>query len=162
MIEALKKYAGSYRLGSIKPTEGREGPGWIGLIYMDGRLIGDAADFGNGGMTRIRIEKKEDMDALVAHAKTVNFANLQYEIEGMFLEELANYELSIKKLKARAKKCLMQSDETVLDRNGVAQSYSEWKCADTPENRKAILSRNPDIKFLNDELAQWEPVKAKK
>jgi len=162
MIEALKKFAGEFRLVNIRKTEGMEGAGWLGTIVMSGRVIGDAADYGNGGPCHIKIMRKEDEEALLAHAIAVNKTDFDFEREGMFLENLANYELSVKRLKAQAKKKLMQSDETKLDANGVAESYSTWKLLDTPENRAKVLARYPDVKFLNDELQTWEDLKVGK
>ncbi|WGS54458.1 hypothetical protein LFL96_25940 [Paraburkholderia sp. D15] len=161
MIEALKKFAGGFRIVQIRKTEGMEGSGWIGLVVLNGRVLGEAADYGNGGPCHIKFMRKEDNEALAAHAKTV-IKDFEFETDGMFLEFLANYELAVKRLKTTAKKKLMQSDETKLDSNGVAEAYSSWSLLDTPENRAKILARYPDTKFLNDELVTWEDLKVGK
>ncbi|PRD76170.1 hypothetical protein C6P74_24085 [Burkholderia multivorans] len=70
-----------------------------------------------------------------------------------------NYEIAIKNLKAKAKKKLLQAEESDLDENGVAKSYSSWNAPDSPELRAKILEKNPKTVFLNDELQQWEDIK---
>ncbi|WP_459190617.1 hypothetical protein [Ralstonia pseudosolanacearum] len=83
----------------------------------------------------------------------------QYATADCFLGDLVNYELAIKSLKTKAKKKLLQAEESNLDENGVAKSYSSWNAPDSPELRAKILEKNPKTVFLNDELQQWEDIK---
>ena len=48
MIEAIKKFAAGYRAVGIKNTTGIEGSGWIATIMKDGKVLGEAADYGDG------------------------------------------------------------------------------------------------------------------
>lgn len=161
MIEALKKYAGPFRMARIQPTMGKEGSGWLATVLMDGEVIGTAADYGDGGQVRIDIAERAALQALVAHAHSVNHAGLTMEIEHVFLGYLVNYEISVSSLKRKAKKKLLGVDNSELDENGVASSYTEFKVSDTPEFRAAVLRQRPAMKFLNDELAGWQEIKLK-
>ncbi|WP_175888118.1 hypothetical protein [Burkholderia contaminans] len=158
MIEAIKKFAADYRAISIKATTGHEGSGWIATIMKTGRVLGEAADYGDGGPVHIRFTNKVDEQALYAHGKAT-YPQFQYEQAGTFLGELVNYELAIKSLKTKAKKKLMKAEEGELDSNGVASSYTSWNAPDSPELRAKILAKEPNTVFLNDQLQQWEDIK---
>ncbi|MCW5156415.1 hypothetical protein [Burkholderia cenocepacia] len=158
MIEAIKKFASGYRAISIKATTGMEGSGWTATIMKDGRVLGEAADYGDGGPVHIRFTNREDEQALYAHGKET-YPQFPYEQAGTFLGELVNYELAIKSLRTKAKKKLMKAEEGELDSNGVAKSYCSWNAPDSPELRAKILAEEPNTVFLNDELQQWQEVK---
>ncbi len=157
MIEAIKKFAAGYRAIGIKKTTGIEGSGWIATIMKDGKVLGEAADYGDGAPVYIHFADQADEQALYDHAKAT-YPQFQYATADCFLGDLVNYELSIKSLKAKAKKKLMKAEEE-LDENGVAKSYSSWNAPDSPALRAKILEHFPDTVFLNDELHQWEDIK---
>lgn len=158
MIEAIKKFANGYRAVGIKNTSGIEGSGWIATILKDGRVLGEAADYGDGAAVYVQFTNEEDEQALYAHAKAT-YPQFQYATTDCFLCALVNYEIAIKNLKAKAKKKLLQAEESNLDDNGVAKSYSSWNGPDSPELRAKILAEEPNTVFLNDELQQWEDIK---
>ncbi|MBU9118412.1 hypothetical protein KTD15_06335 [Burkholderia multivorans] len=158
MIEAIKKFARGYRAVGIKATTGMEGSGWIATFMKDGRVLGEAADYGDGGPVNIRFTNKQDEVELRELAKTI-YTDFQYELAETFLGELVNYELAIKSLKTKAKKKLMKAEEGELDEHGVAKSYSSWNAPDSPELRAKILAKEPNTVFLNDQLASWEDIK---
>ncbi|HDR9764212.1 TPA: hypothetical protein ACK3Q6_002695 [Burkholderia cepacia] len=159
MIEAIKKFANGYRAVGIQATMGMEGHGFIATIMKDGRVIGQAKDYGDGGSTHLDFPLREDVDALLSYARSL-FPDYQYATDDMFFGALIDYELAIKKLRTAAKKKLMQADETKVDQHGVAESYVSWNMTDTPENRARILAQQPNTVFLNDELNDWEELKA--
>ncbi|WP_143279579.1 hypothetical protein [Burkholderia cenocepacia] len=161
MIEAIKKFANGYRATAIQKTMGHEGSGWTATIMKDGKVLGEAADYGDGGPVHIRFTNREDEQALTAYGKE-KYPDFQYELAGTFLGELVNYELAIKSLKTKAKKKLMKAEEGELDSNGVAKSYTSWNAPDSPELRAKILANEPNTVFLNDELAGWLEVKKPK
>lgn len=158
MIDALKAFLNGYRAAGIKETRGMEGLGFYATLVKDGKVLGEIYDFGDGGCVSMRLENRADEQALIAYSKE-KYPELQFEPEGSFLSALIDYELSIKKIKTQAAKYLLVSDESKVDEHGVATSYTYWKLPPTPENRAKILAKSPNIKFLNDELAQWETLK---
>lgn len=158
MIEAIKKFASGYRAIGIQKTMGMEGSGWTATIMKDGKVLGEASDYGDGGPVHIRFTNREDEQALYAHGKET-YPQFQYEQAGTFLGELVNYELAIKSLRTKAKKKLMKAEEGELDENGVAKSYTAWNAPDSPELRAKILAKEPNTVFLNDELQLLEEVK---
>ncbi|MCA8351463.1 hypothetical protein [Burkholderia cepacia] len=158
MIEAIKKFAAGYRAVGIKNTTGIEGSGWIATIMKDGKVLGEAADYGDGAAVYVHFTNHADEQALYDHAKAT-YPQFQYATADCFLGELVNYELAIKSLKTKAKKKLMKAEEGDLDENGVAKSYSSWNAPDSPSLRAKILEHFPETVFLNDELQQWEDIK---
>ena len=158
MIDAIKKFANGYRAIGIKATTGMEGSGWLATIMFNGRVLGDSADYGDGAPVYIRFKDGADEKALREYAKQC-LPTFQFELAETFLGYLVNYELAIKSLKSKAKKGLLVADESKVDENGVATSYSTWNLLDTPENRAKVLAKHPATKFLNDELEQWETIK---
>lgn len=154
MIEQLKKFTNGYRVKGIKNIEGREGLGWSGTIYRNGKKIGTGDDYADGGPSRLRIPDSEEREALLKWAKEL-LPECQYEVENMFIEELVNYELAIKRMKVIARKKLMKYETDKLDTNGIPTTFSTWNFPDSPEVRTKILERYPDTNFLNDELADW-------
>ena len=157
MIEAIKKFAAGYRAVGIKNTTGIEGSGWIATIMKDGKVLGEAADYGDGAAVYVHFTNHADEQALYDHAKAT-YPQFQYATADCFLGELVNYELAIKSLKTKAKKKLMKAEEGDLDENGVAKATARGmhlialpSCQD-PEHF-------PETVFLNDELQQWEDIK---
>ena len=158
MIEAIKKFSAGYRAVGIKNTTGIEGSGWIATIMKDGKVLGDAADYGDGAAVHVSFTNQEDEQALYDHAKAT-YPQFQYATADCFLGDLVNYELAIAKLKKQAKKKLMKAEEGELDENGVAKSYSSWNAPDSPELRANILAKYPETVLLNDELEGWADIK---
>lgn len=154
MIEAIKKFSGGYRAVGIRKTAGTEGVGFVCTVVKDGRVLGEAADYADGGCVNIRFNTREEEQALVAHCKA-RFPQYEYATMDMFFCALVDYEEALKKLKTKAKKALMVSDETKLDENGVAVSYATYSLAPTEENRAKVLAKFPNTKFLNDELEDF-------
>lgn len=161
MIEAIKKFMNGYRAVGIRNTEGMEGSGFVATVMKDGRVLGEVADYGDGGPVHINFTSKEEEEALLTFTKGL-FPDMKYETDGFFIGELVNYELAVKSLRTKAKKVLMVAEESKLDENGVAQSYSSWKLEPTAENRAKVLAKFPNTVFLNDELSQLEEVKKPK
>lgn len=159
MIDAIKAFLNGYRAVGIKETRGMEGHGFYATLCKDGKVLGEIADYADGGPLNLHLTNPDDEKALIAFAKE-KYPDIRYEPEGSFIAALIDYELSIKSLKTKAAKCLMVADETDLDEHGVAKSYSSWKLAPTAENRALVLAKHPNTKFLNDELDQWESLKA--
>jgi hypothetical protein len=155
MINEILQFANGYRMIGIKNITGREGSGWSATIIKDDMVIGEAADYGDGGPVNIKLNTKEQYAQLLEYAKTV-MIDCSCEISESFLSELVNYEFTIKSLKTKAKKKLLVVDETKLDEYGISNSYSAWNFPDTVENRKYVLNKEPNTKFLNDELNIWE------
>ena len=114
MIEAIKKFAAGYRAVGIKNTTGIEGSGWIATIMKDGKVLGEAADYGDGAAVYVHFTNHADEQALYDHAKAT-YPQFQYATADCFLGELVNYELAIKSLKTKAKKKLMKAEEGDLD-----------------------------------------------
>lgn len=158
MIDAIKAFLGGYRAAAIKETRGMEGHGFYATLFKDGKALGEIADYADGGPVNMHLTNRDDEKALIDFAKA-QYPDVQYEAEGSFIAALIDYELAIKKLQAKAKKALLVADETQLDEHGVATSYTTWNLPDTPENRAKVLAKHPATKFLNDELATWEPLK---
>ncbi len=158
MIEAIQKFARGYRAVGIQKTMGMEGSGWIATFMKDGRVLGEAADYGDGAPVHIRFTNHQDEVELRELAKTI-YTDFQYELAESFLGDLVNYELAIKDLKSKAKKKLMKVEEDKLDEHGVATSYSSWNAPDSPELRARILAKEPNTVFLNDQLKGWEDIK---
>lgn len=158
MIEAIKKFANGYRAVGIKKTTGIEGSGWIATVLKDGRVLGEAADHGDGAPVYVQFANREDEQALYNYAKAT-YPQFQYATADCFLGDLVNYELAIKSLKTKAKKKLLKAEEGELDSNGVAKSYCSWNAPDSPALRAKILADEPNTVFLNDELASWEDIK---
>lgn len=157
MIDAIKAFLGGYRAVGIKETRGMEGHGFYATLMKDGKVLGEIYDYADGGPVGNRLNK-EDEQALIAYAKE-KYPDMQYEPEGSFICALIDYELSIKRLKTKAAKCLMVADESDLDEHGVAKSYNSWKLEPHALNRALVRKSHPDVKFLNDELDQWETLK---
>ena len=158
MIDALKAFLNGYRAAGIKETRGTEGLGFYAMLVKDGKVLGEIYDYADGGATGMRLESREDEQALIAYSKE-KYPEIEIEPEGMFLGALIDYELSMKKLKTKAAKCLMVSDESQVDEHGVATSYTVYKLEPTTENKAKVLAKYPNTKFLNDELAGWESLK---
>ena len=158
MIEAISKFMNGYRAVGIRKTEGIEGYGFICTIMKNGRVLGEAADYGDGASMNLHFPRKEDETALYDFTKAL-YPEYQYEQASIFVGAMVDYELAIKNLKSKAKKALLVADETDLDEHGVAKRYSTWKLEPTQENKARVLAKHPNTKFLNDELDQWEDIK---
>lgn len=159
MIEAIRKFANGYRAVGIEKTRGMEGLGWAATILKDGVMIGTAADYADGGPVSIDI-KGIEVSNLLVYAKSLYPDS--FEHDGQFLEDLVNYEISIKDLKSKSKKVLMKCEYENKDANGVPTSYSIFKCADTTDNRQKILEKEPATIFLNEQLNSWEAIRKPK
>lgn len=159
MINAIKTFLNGYRAAGIKEIQGRQGVGFMATLVKDGKELGEIFDNANGGCVCIRLKDSADEQALIAYAKE-KYPDLEYEQDGAFINALIDYEMSVKKIKAKAAKCLMVADESQVDENGVPTGYSIWKLEPTPENKAKVLAKEPNTKFLNDELAGWETLKA--
>ena len=157
MIEALKVFANDYRAVDIQKTRGMEGNGWVATIMKDGRVLGEAADYADGASVVYNFETEEEQ-AMLIYCKGL-YADLPFMHDEAFLSDLVNYELAITDLKKKAKRRLMKANESDLDKHGIANTFETWSLADSPEAREAILKHDPTVKFLNDELAQWEAIK---
>ena len=155
MIDALKAFLNGYRAAGIKETRGMEGLGFYATLIKDGKVLGECADYGDGGMMRLDFPSQSDEQELKAYAKTL-YPDVQFEQEGMFICALIDYELAVKKIQAKAKKVLLVADETQVDEHGVATAYTIYKLEPTAENKARVLAKHPNTKFLNDELEGWE------
>jgi hypothetical protein len=158
MIDAIKAFLNGYRAVGIKETRGMEGHGFYATLVKDGKVLGEVADYADGGPLNIHLTNPDDEKALIAYAKE-KYPDMQYEPEGCFVGALIDYELAVKRIQAKAKKALLVADETDLDEHGVAKAYSSWKLEPTAENKALVLQNHPQTKFLNDELDQWESIK---
>lgn len=158
MIEAIKKFMNGYRAVGIRKTAGMEGAGFVCTIIKDGRVLGEAADYGDGGCVNIRFSTREEEQAMVAYCKAM-YPQYEYATMDMFFCALVDYEEAVKKLRTKAKKALLVPDETKLDEHGVAEAYVTYNLAPTPENKAKVLAKYPNTVFLNDELATLEEVK---
>jgi hypothetical protein len=158
MIEAIKTFLNGYRAVGIRKTEGMEGLGFIASIMKNGRLLGEVADYGDGGAMHIDFPYNKDEQDLNEFCKAL-YPDYQFEQASIFVGAMVDYELAIKSLKTKAKKALLVADETQLDEHGVAKSYSSWKLLPTEENKARVLAKHPQTKFLNDELDLFEDIK---
>ena len=158
MIDAIKTFSKGYRAVGIKDTTGMDSSGWIATIMLNGRMLGESADYGDGAPVLISFKDDADVKALREHAKQC-FPDGKYELAESFLGYLVNYEIAVKGIKSKAKKFLLVADESRLDSNGVSTTYTKWNISDTPENRSKVLAQSPATKFLNDELEHWETIK---
>lgn len=156
MIEAIRKFANGYRAVGIEKTRGMEGSGWAATILKDGTVIGNAADYADGGPVFVDIKGTAVTDLMV-YAKSLYPDS--FEHDGQFLDDLVNYELAIKDLRAKAKTKLMKCEYEQKDENGVPTSYSTYNCPNNPENRKRILEKEPHTVFLNEQLETWIPIR---
>lgn len=152
MIKELLKFANGYRATAIRDMPGRRGTGWAASFMKDGKLLGEAADYADGGALRINFNDEKDRAELLAYAKTV-YPQYDFEQDCLFLGEVVNYEIAIRDIK-RSKR-LMKADESDKDDNGIARNFDAWNLTDTPKNRAAILAKLPDTVFLNDEVKEW-------
>lgn len=157
MIDAIKKFSNGYRAVGIKETMGREGYGWLATIIKDEVVIGEAADYADGGSINENFNKSDRL-ALQEYTKSI-YPQYERGHDEVFLAQLVEYEVAINKLKSAARKKLMASDESNLDEHGVATSYTSWKVADSPVVRAKLLAKQPGLTFLNDELAGWESIR---
>lgn len=162
MIEAIKKYAGPYRAVAIKKTMGMEGPGWSATIAKDGRVIGEAADWGTGGPVHIHIRDQAVMKELDKHARDVYDGDCNFEITERFLDDLVNYEILIETWRKKAAKRILESDDSKVDDNGVSFQCFTWTLEPTPENFAKLKAKKPGIKFLNDEFKEWPKLSLRK
>lgn len=158
MIEALLKFANGYRLVGIKEFVGREGSAYTATILKDGKIIGEATDYGNGGNMDISIANDEARTALLAYSKGL-YPQYEFEHDGSFIDDLVNYELAVKKIRSIAAKKLMMADEKELDENGIATGYMSWNAPDTPANRASLLKQKPETVFLNDEILKFPAIR---
>lgn len=158
MIEAISNFLNGYRAFDIRKTAGMEGLGFIAKVMKNGRVLGEVADYGDGGAMRIDFPHKKDEQDLSEFCKAL-YPDYQYEQTSIFVGAMVDYELAIKSLKTKAKKVLMVADESQLDEHGVAKAYSSWKLLPTEENKARVLAKHPQTKFLNDELDSWEVIK---
>ncbi|WP_241170346.1 hypothetical protein [Serratia marcescens] len=159
MIDAIKVFLGGYRAVGIKETRGSEGHGFYATLFKDGKALGEIADYADGAMMNIHLTVPAYEKELKDFAQKL-YPDMKYEPEGVFLGALIDYELAVKNLQSKAKKGLLVADETQLDEHGVATSYSTWNLPPTAENKARVLAKHPNTKFLNDELEQWETLKA--
>jgi hypothetical protein len=68
MIEEIRKFANGYRMIGIKETTGMEGSGWLATVMKDGVVIGEAADYGDGGPVNIQLNTKEQYAELLEYS----------------------------------------------------------------------------------------------
>lgn len=162
MIEAIKKYVGPYRAVAIKKLTGMEGSGWSATIAKDGKIIGEAADWGTGGSVHIKIRDQAVMKELDKHARDVYDGDYNFEITERFLDDLVNYEILIEKWRKKAASKILERDDSKVDDNGVSFQCFVWTLEPTPENFAKVKAKNPGIKFLNDEFKDWPRLTVKK
>jgi hypothetical protein len=92
-------------LKGIKPTLGREGKGFFGNVYIDGKRAGHAADYGDGGCLSIHIDpvfRAVFAQRWEAYAKVQNHAS-SYNDED-FINELFDLGEVEKQFKKETKK----------------------------------------------------------
>jgi hypothetical protein len=154
MIEQIRKFAGDYRINSIKVTTGIEGHGFLANILRNGKVIGSVADYGDGASADISNMSTEERALLDAHAKTKypEFADSQYNFyTSAFVEMLVNYTKSITDLKRTAKKHPLFEDAE-LDTHGVPLSIQTFTCTYNEQIKQQINKQYPDIVLINDEI----------
>lgn len=153
MIEQMMKFGGEFSVAGVKKTRGHEGSGFECIVLRNGKKIGEAADYGDGGAVMFRIKDDADYQELLRVA-TEKYPDQKYERDCTFVSTMVNYYESIKRMKTTAKTKLMCLDPENIDQdeNGIQQSYTVFKMLDTPENRKLISDKYPTYIFLNDAI----------
>jgi hypothetical protein len=152
MIAQMLEYCGAYRAANIKNMNGREGPGFECVLLKDGRSIGTAANYGDGGMIRLYILDPKDREEFTAFAKVRHPDDNDPD---WFITYLVSYWETFKSLKTKAKKTIIAvnpQDRSEPDDNGVSSSYIQFKVENTEANRAAIARKYPSYILLNEAL----------
>lgn len=157
MIDKLIKFANGYRLSRIKETNGMEGVGFMATILKEGKVIGRVADYSDGaGINTFDMSDKDEAE-LIAYAKTL-FPEMPMMHQDQFFFKMVNYEASMKELRSKAKKKIIQYFDEHVDEFGVGKQFAFWNYSHTPENIDSILQHYPDTKILNDQLLNFPAI----
>jgi hypothetical protein len=156
MIDQIKAFAGEYRIAGVKTFNGMEGGGWEGQLFRNGNFIGLVGDDATGGPIRIDINNGVERNALDSYAAKVSKG--KYERTESFIDDLVNYQVSVKRLQGQAKKIILAivEDNPKVDENGVPQECTTFKVAYTPQTCVKVLAKYPNAKILNDAILAFE------
>jgi len=156
MIKQIKAFAGDYRIAGVKTFNGMECKGWEGQLFRNGNFIGFVGDEATGGPLRIEIRNATEWKALEAHAAQVSKS--EYERTESFIDDLVNYQLSVKRLQNQAKKIILAIVEAnpKLDNNGVPQECTTFKVQYSPLSCTRVLAKYPNAEILNDAILAFE------
>jgi hypothetical protein len=153
MIAEMLTYCGGYSAAGIKTINGREGPGYDSKIFKDGRLLGQALNYGDGGSVRLHFPDYKDRDEFEAFAKARHPDH--HEPADWFVTNVVAYWEAIKSLKAKSKKRILAvdpGDKSEVDGNGVNLAIVEFKAENTPENLARLKKVRPSYIWLNEAL----------
>jgi hypothetical protein len=158
MIKQIKAFAGEYRIAGLKSFRGMEGTGWEGQLFRGDTFIGFVGDDSTGGPVRIECINNIEYQALVKHAASK--ITDAYERTEMFLDHLANYQFSVKRLQNACKKQVIISAPEAkiqLDGNGVPISYVplHLKSELTPQLREKIVAKYHDREIWNEDILSF-------
>jgi hypothetical protein len=158
MIEIIKAFAGEFSVANIENLRGKEGNGFGCTLVRAGRVIGQATDWGDGGMVRIDIAETEDRKALLDHATKI-YPDTKHERDGLFISVLVGYIETLKMMKTKAKKIVVAVDMAAKekDERGVPMGYCMFKgLPPTKENIARVKRDNPGLTVLNEELEKLD------